>query len=121
MMLPPIPRQLLKSTVIVDACAAVDRDRRQQCVTHTVKRVHLQPSASVRKSRYNTDVVLRAMLFVDARLSTPALDWEALLCTAQAVGGDVTVKLRSQAYTVASVERIPDDEDNLHHWEIGLM
>ena len=120
-MLPPIPRQLLKSTIIVEACVSVDRDRRQRCSTHTVKRVHLQPSASVRKSKNNTDVVLRALLFVDARLSTPALDWEALFLTAQQAGGDVTVKLRNQAYAVASVERIPDDEDNLHHWEIGLV
>lgn len=120
-MLPPIPRQLLKSTVIVEACTSVDRDRRQQCETHTVKRVHLQPDHSVRKTKDNTDVALKALLFVDARLSTPALDWEALFLTAQQAGGDVTVKLRNQAYTVASVERIPDDEDNLHHWEIGLV
>lgn len=120
-MLPPIPRQLLKSTVIVEACTSVDRDRRQRCVSHTLKRVHLQPEHSVRKSKDNTDVVLKALLFVDARLSTPAMDWEALFLTAQQAGGDVTVRLRDQAYTVASVERIPDDEDNLHHWEIGLV
>ena len=120
-MLPPIPRQVLKSTVVVDACTAVDRDRQPVCDTYTVKRVHLQPSASVRKSKDNTDVVLRAMLFVDARLSTPALDWEALFLTAQQAGGDVTVALRGLRYTVASVEAIPDDEDNLHHWEIGLV
>lgn len=120
-MLPPIPRQLLKSTVSVEACTCIDRDRRQQCDVHTVKRVHLQPEHSVRKSKDNTDVVLRALLFVDARISSPALDWEALFLTAQKAGGDVIVKLRSQVYTVASVERIPDDEDNLHHWEIGLV
>ena len=120
-MLPPIPRQVLKSTVVVDACTSVNRDRRQICDTHTVKRVHLQPDHSVRKSRDNTDVVLKSLLFVDARLSTPALDWEALFLKAQQAGGDVKVTLRNQAYTVASVEPIPDDEDNLHHWEIGLV
>ena len=120
-MLPPIPRQVLKSTVVVDVCTSVDRDRLQVRDTHTVKRVHLQPSASVRKSKDNTDVVLRAMLFVDARVSMPALDWEALFVDAQQAGGDVTVTLRGQRYTVASVEAIPDDEDNLHHWEIGLV
>ena len=120
-MLPPIPRQVLKSTVIVEACTAVDRDRRQQVETHTVKRVHLQPDHSVRKSKDNTDVVLKALLFVDARISTPALDWEALFLIAEQAGGDVAVTLRGQRYTVASVEAIPDDEDNLHHWEIGLV
>lgn len=120
-MLPPIPRQLLKSTVVVDACTAVDRDRRQQVTTYTVRRVHLQPDHGVRKSKDNTDVVLKALLFVDARLSTPALDWEALFFKAQEAGGDVKVTLRNQAYTICSVEPIPDDEDNLHHWEIGLV
>ena len=120
-MLPPIPRQMLKSTILVEACTAVDRDRRQVWNAYTVKRVHLQPEHSVRKSKDNTDVVLKAMLFVDARLSTPSLDWEALFLTAQRAGGDVTVAVRGQRYTVASVEGIPDDEDNLHHWEIGLV
>lgn len=120
-MLPPIPRQMLRSTIVVTAATCVDRDRRQQVTSHTVKRVHLQPDHSVRKTKDNTDVVLKALLFVDARLSTPALDWEALFLQAQEVGGDVNVTLRNQAYTVASVEPIPDDEDNLHHWEIGLV
>lgn len=120
-MLPPIPPQLLKSTVTVEACTGVDRDRRQQCSIHTVKRVHLQPSATVRKSKDNTDVVLRTMLFVDARLSRPYLDWTALFQTAQRAGGDVTVRHDSLTYTVVSVDRIPDDRNNLHHWEIGLV
>ena len=82
-MLPPIPPQMLRSTITVGACTELDRDRRKIVTPYTVKRVHLQPSASVRKTSANTDVVLRAMLFVDARLSRPALDWEQLLRTAQ--------------------------------------
>lgn len=120
-MLPSIPPQLLKSTVTVGACTEVDRDRRKIVTPYTVKRVHLQPCASVRKTSANTDVVLRSMLFVDARLSRPSLDWEQLLHTAQQCGGDVSILHRGQTYTVATVERIPDDEDNLHHWEIGLV
>lgn len=120
-MLPPIPPQMLRSIITVGACTEIDRDRRKIVTPYTVKRVHLQPSASVRKTSANTDVVLRAMLFVDARLSRPALDWEQLLRTAQRCGGDVSILHRKETYTVATVEAIPDDEDNLHHWEIGLV
>lgn len=120
-MLPPIPPQLLKSTIRVEAAVSVDQERRTKTLTYTVKRVHLQPGSIVRKTQTDTGLTLRSTLFVDGRISAPALDWAALLQTAQSVGGDVTVTQDDQVYTVASVERIPDDEGNLHHWEIGLM
>ena len=43
------------------------------------------------------------------------------VASAQRCGGDVSILHRGETYTVATVEAIPDDEDNLHHWEIGLV
>ena len=77
-MLRPIPAQILKSTATVKVCTGVDMYQNQTYDEYTVKRVHLQPTNEVRKAQTDTEAVLRSILFVDARISTPALDWCAL-------------------------------------------
>ena len=119
-MLKPIPSKILKSTATVRVCSGVDVYQNQTYTEYEVKRVHLQPTNEIRKTQNNTDCVLRSILFVDARISTPALDWYALLETAHAIGGDMRVIIRGQEYTVFSVDALRDDTDTLHHWEVGL-
>ena len=120
-MLKPIPAKILKSTAIVEVCTGVDRYQNQTYETHTVKHVHLQPTNEIRKTQENTDCTLRAILFVDARISSPALDWFGLLRTAHNNCGDVRVVVRNVEYTVMGVDELRDDTDLLHHWEISLV
>lgn len=120
-MLKPIPSKILKSTATVKACTEIDRYQAPTYTETTVKRVHLQPTNEIRKTASNTDCTLRAILFVDARISTPALDWFALLQTAHEIGGDVKVVVRGVEFTVIGVDELRDDTDNLHHWEISLV
>lgn len=117
----PIPSKILKSTAIVRVCTGVDRYQNQTYTEHTVKRVHIQPTNEVRKTQDNTEIVLRSLLFVDARISTPVLDWYGLLQTAHENEGDMRVIVRGQEYTVIGVDELRDDTDNLHHWEISLV
>ena len=119
-MLKPIPSKILKSTATVRVCSGVDVYQNQTYTEYEVKRVHLQPTNEIRKTQNNTDCVLRSILFVDARISTPAIDWYALLEMAHAIGGDMRVIVRGQEYTVFSVDALRDDTDTLHHWEVGL-
>lgn len=120
-MLKPIPPQILKSTAVVKVCNGVDTYQNQTYTEYTVKRVHIQPTNEVRKTQDNTDVVLRAVLFVDARISAPKLDWCTLLQTAHALQGDMRVIVRGVEYTVKGVDELRDDTDRLHHWEISLI
>lgn len=120
-MLRPIPAKILRSTATVKACTGTDRYRAPTFDEYTVHHVHLQPTNEVRKTVNNTDCVLRSILFVDVRHSTPALDWAALFATAQEAAGDVKVTVRGIEYTVQSVDGLRDDTDALHHWEIGLV
>ena len=120
-MLNPIPSKILKSTATVKVCSGVDRYQNQTYTDYTVKRVHLQPTNEIRKTQDNTDIVLRSVLFVDAHISTPFLDWRALLQTAHNNLGDMRVIVREQEYTVLSVDALKDDTDQLHHWEVGLV
>ena len=120
-MLPPIPAKILKSTATVKVCSGVDAYQNQTYTEYTVKRVHIQPTNEIRKTTDNTDCVLRSILFVDARTSTPFLDWFALLQTAHNLGGDIRVVIRNEEYTVLTVDALRDDSDLLHHFELGLV
>lgn len=120
-MLRPIPAQILKSTATVKVCTGVDMYQNQTYEEYTVKRVHLQPTNEVRKAQTDTEAVLRSILFVDARISTPALDWCALFQSAHDNAGDMRVIVRGVEYTVFSVDELRDDTDGLHHWEVGLV
>ena len=120
-MLKPIPPQILKSTATVRVCTGVDRYQNQTYAEHTVRRVHLQPTNEIRKTKDNTDCTLRSLLFVDARISTPRLDWDGLLETAHINKGDMRVTVRGTEYTVLTVDGLRDDTDRLHHWEVGLV
>lgn len=93
----------------------------QEYTEYTVNKVHLQPTNEIRKTQDNTDIVLRSVLFVDAKTSTPHLDWCLLLQTAHANLGDMRVIVREEEYTVLSIDALRDDTDTLHHYEVGLI
>ena len=120
-MLKPIPSKILKSTATVKVCNGVDMYQNQTYTEQTVKRVHLQPTNEIRKTQSNTEVVLRSILFVDAKTSTPHLDWCALLRAAHDVEGDMRVVVRGVEYTVLTVDELRDDTDLIHHYEVGLV
>lgn len=119
-MLRPIPARILRSTATVDVCSGTDLYQNQTYDTYTVKRVHIQPTERIIKTKGNTDVQLSAVLFVDARISSPSLDWRGLLEGAHNLGGDMRVTIRGITYTVASADGLRDDTDRLHHWEISM-
>ena len=120
-MLRPIPAKIMRSEATVKVCTGMDKYQNQTFMEISVKKVHLQPINEIRKTADNTDCVLRSILFVDKRHSTPTLDWWALVDTAHEAGGDVKVIVRNVEYTVFSVDELRDDTDNFHHWEIGLQ
>lgn len=119
-MLKPIPSRILRSTATVEVCSGTDIYQHQTYETYTVQHVHLQPTERIAKSPDNTDLQLTSILFVDAKHSTPPLDWRGLLQQAHNNGGDMRVTVRGVTYTVAACDGLRDDTDRLHHWEIGL-
>jgi hypothetical protein len=119
-MLRPIPPQILRSTATVEVCNGTDLYQNQTYETYTVKRVHIQPTEKIVKTRTNTDQQLSSVLYVDARISSPTLDWRALLQEAHDNGGDMRVTVRGVRYTVVACDGLRDDTDRLHHWEISM-
>ena len=118
-MLRPIPRRILQTTVDVYVASAVDTYQDQTYTKTTVKNVHIQPTTVIMKTPSNTDQQLRSILFADARYST-AFAWDTQLQSAHALGGDVRVEVGGIQYTVLTVDKLMDDTDRLHHWEVYL-
>lgn len=110
----------MRTTATVKACTGIDRYQNPIYQTYTIKKTHLQPTNEIRKTANNTDCILRSILFVDKRHSTP-LDWWAIFNTAHQAGGDVKVIVRGQEYTVFAIDELRDNDDQFHHWEIGLL
>lgn len=120
-MLRPIPPCILKTTITVKVCTSVDDYQNQTYSEQTVKRVHIQPTNEIRKTANNTDCTLRSILFVDRRISSPAIAWDELLKSAHDLGGDMRVICGSEEYTVIGCDKLKDHTDQLHHWEISLV
>ena len=127
-MLSPIPRRILRDTLTLTVPGGFDRYQNPTDPTvYTVQNVHLQADNSTHKTPQNTEVTLRGVLFVDARYSTPHLDFWALQAAVQAAGGVMTCTVTDRRgnttgpYSVLVVDGLPDDEANLHHWELGLV
>ena len=126
-MLSPIPRSILRDTLTLYVPTAFDRYQKPTNTTYTVKNVHIQMDNTTHKRADNTEVTLKGIIFVDARLSSPKLDYEALQESVQALGGTMTCTVTDRrggttgSYTIETIDGLPDDEDNLHHWELGVV
>ena len=117
----PIPARILRTSITLNVCTGTDIYQSPTYQAYTVSRCHIQSSVDVRKTRENTEMVLRAVLFIDARLSAPQLDWVALHMQSEAAGHSMTVQAQGMTYTVLDVDAVPDDTDGIHHYEVALV
>ena len=126
-MLTPIPRRILRDTMTLYVPTSFDRYQKPVNTVYTVRNVHVQSDNRTVKSQLNDEVTLSGTVFVDARYSFPKLDYDALQEAAQAAGGTMTCTITNKAgrtskmYTIQIVDALPDDEDNLHHYELGVV
>lgn len=126
-MLSPIPSVMLKDRAVFHVPVSIDEYQKPVYEDYEVVHVHIQNSNTVKHSVQNEEVLLRAILFVDEKLSHPKYDYMALIAAAQAVGADMTVTVfeangNSAEYTVEVVDAVPDvPATRTHHTEIGLV
>ena len=126
-MLSPIPRRILQDTMTLYVPTGLDRYQKPVNETYTVNFVHIQSDNRTHKTADNTEVTLTGTIFVDARYSSPHLDYWALQKQAQEAGSVMTCSLTgtrgdmSGPYTILVIDGLPDDESNLHHWELGVV
>ena len=92
-----------------------------QTVNYGLRKVNIQPTHSVVKSRDDKEVRLNAVLFYAPRLSSPYVDFSALQSRADEANAQMKVVYGGLTYTVETVDLLPDDEGRLHHVELGLV
>lgn len=109
-------------------CNGVDSWQNPDWDTYTVNNVHLQNTNEVKKTKENTEVVLRSVLFIDSRKSTPSLDYAALATQSQEAGKpmrcSVTDALGNNQgeFEILTVDLVPDvPATRIHHVELGLV
>ena len=114
--------------VTIKVCTGVDAWQKPVWRETSVKNVHLQNTNEVRKTANNTEVVLRSILFVDARRSVPSLDYDALAMQSEAAGRPMRAMVfncKGQQvgdYEVLTVDTGPNvPSTDTHHVELGLV
>ena len=127
-MLRPIPQSLLGDMMTLKVCIGMDVWQKPSWQDYTVQNVHIQNTNEVKKTKENTEVVLRSILFIDSRRSTPSLDYDSLAEQSQKAGKPlrcVVFKSRGQKYgeyEVLTVDPVPDvPATRIHHIELGLV
>lgn len=126
-MLRPIPRKILTDTLILKRPTGFNVYQEAQYEIIRVKNVHVQSSNDIKMTATNTEVALKAIAYIDARTSTPQLNYSEIEYEAQRIGGtckaevEHTYGVEPGEYTIVTVEPIPDDNGLIHHYEIGLI
>ena len=78
-MLRSIPQCLLTYSLTLQVCTGMDAWQKSTWDEYQVKNVHIQDTNEVKKTTNNTEVVLRSILFIDGRRSSPVLDYDSLM------------------------------------------
>lgn len=127
-MLRPIPQSLLGDMMTLKVCTGIDRWQKATWQEYKVNNVHLQNTNEVKKTKENTEVVLRSVLFIDGSRSRPALDYDTLAEQSQKAGKPLRCEVfnsRGQKYgeyEVLTVDPVPDyPATRVHHIELGLV
>lgn len=127
-MLRPIPSQLLQDSMTLNVCTGVDAWQKPTWQPYEVQNVHIQNTNETKKTTDNTEVVLRAIIFVDTVRSTPALNYEALCQQSQAAGKPMRATVQDANgndlgdFEILTVDPVPDVPDTrVHHIELGCV
>lgn len=127
-MLTPMPMRMLTNSATLKVCTGVDAWCKPTWQEYNIERVHLQNTNDVKKTKDNTEVVLRSILFIDGTRSFPVLDYDALVQQSEAAGKPLRVVVRDILgsvigdYEVLTVDPIPDiPATRVHHIELGLV
>lgn len=128
MSLAPILSRMLHDSAKFYVVKGMDRYQAKTYDEYDVAHVHLQNASDVVKGPDNTEVQLKAKLFVDCRRSTPALDLYALQRESLLKGDTMRVDVWDASgtlvdnFAVLKVDGIPDvPATRTHHWELSLI
>ena len=119
-MLRPIPSKILTHSATLKICTGVDDWQNPTFRTIPLSHICIQNEFKTVKTREDTEVRTTGILFHDARLSSPSLDFDSLQRESEANGHPLRVVFGNTDHIVLTVDSVIDDEGNLHHTELTL-
>lgn len=128
-MLPSIPQSLLVDIATIEVCTGIDMwGNSTNPQTYVVNNVHLQNTNEVKKTKDNTEVVLRSILFIDSKKSNPQLDYAELVEQSELAGKPLRCVVTDSNgnqygdFEVLTVDLVPGvPATKIHHVELGLV
>ena len=114
------PKYVYNATIAVNVCQSVDRWQAATDTTTTVKGVNFQDAHDTALNKDNTEVSLRALVFIDSDYSTPHLDYWSLQKSSETAGRPMTITYGGDLYEVLTVDRVDNQHGKLDHWELSL-
>lgn len=112
----------------LNVCTGMDAWQKPTWQPYEVQNVHIQNTNETKKTADNTEVVLRAVIFVDTVRSTPALNYETLCQQSQAAGKPMRATVQDANgndlgdFEILTVDPVPDVPDTrAHHIELGCV
>ena len=127
-MLRSIPQCLLTYSLTLKVCTGMDAWQEPTWDEYQVKNVHIQDTNEVKKTTNNTEVVLRSILFIDGRRSSPVLDYDGLMKSSLENGRTMRAVVYNSSgtkmgeYEVQTLDGVADvPSTRIHHWEMGLV
>lgn len=118
----PIPRCILTHNAMLRCCNGVNVWQNPEWLETPLNNICMQPANETRRTRDNTEVVLRSLMFVDAVRSEPVgIDFDLQQQVSEANGQPLTLTFEGREYTVLTIEKLYDQHGVLHHWEVGLV
>jgi hypothetical protein len=115
------PKHIYGMTVTFHVATGIDRWSAVTWTDYPISGVNVQPSHDTARTKDNTEVSLKAIVFVDSAYSNPFLSLLALQNQSEANGHQMKVTWAGSDMTVASVEPIYDEFCRLDHFEVGCI
>lgn len=114
------PKHVYNSAITLKVCTAVDKWQAPTFASYTITGVNFQNAHETRLNYDNTEVVLRALVFIDSDYSTPHYDLWALQKQSEANGQAMHIEAGGDDYEVLIVDRIENQYGRFDHWELSL-
>lgn len=108
-------------TVTFHVATGIDRWSAVTWADYPIAGVNVQPSHDTARTKDNTEVSMKAIIFIDSAYSNPFLSLVALQDESEAHGHQMKVTFGSENMTVASIEPIYDEYCRLDHFEVGCI
>lgn len=112
------PKHIYGMEAVFRAAESVDKWGKVVWRNIPVRGVNVQPSHDTVRSKDNTEVKVKAVIFVDSLYSSPFADLVAIKNESEGNGHQMTVMFGGEPLTVVAVDTIYNEYCAIDHYEV---